>query len=34
MASEIQLGGKTIFTQDGNNMPEMHTNVVIPEHRF
>lgn len=31
MASEIQLGGKTIFTQDGNNMPEMHTNVVIPE---
>lgn len=31
MSSEIQLGGKTIFTQDGNNMPEMHTNVVIPE---
>jgi len=31
MASEIQLGGKTLFTQTANNMPEMHTNVVIPE---
>lgn len=31
MASEIQLGGKTLFTQTADNMPEMHTNVVIPE---